>query len=182
LLRARALGQARQHYQCTRCREQWTPSSPDNPRILADAYTLREFTAGHRFEAGPFEVDAWTLPHFVPNAGMKLTADGHVLAYTGDTGPTPDIVTMARDADVLLAEVTFPGHEVPAHDAAYLPTARQAGEYAAQADVKRLILTHLWPGTDPSTTYAAAQRVYSADLDIAAPGITIAQGMTIDLG
>jgi len=107
---------------------------------------------------------------------MRLTADGHVLAYTGDTGPSPDTATMARDADVLLAEATFPDHVLPAQDAPYLSTARQAGEYAAKGDAKRLVLTHLWPGTDPSTTHAAAQRVYSADLDIATPG------MTIDLG
>jgi ribonuclease BN (tRNA processing enzyme) len=93
--------------------------------MLADAYTLREFTAGHRFEVGPFQADTWALPHFVPNAGIRLTADGHVLAYTGDTGPSPDIATMACDADVLLAEATFPDHVLPAQDAPYLSTARQ---------------------------------------------------------
>jgi hypothetical protein len=56
----------------------------DNPRMLADACALREFTAGHRFEVGPFQVDTWALPHFDPNAGVRLTADGHVLAYMGD--------------------------------------------------------------------------------------------------
>jgi ribonuclease BN (tRNA processing enzyme) len=96
-----------------------------------------------------------------------------VLAYTGDTGPSPDIATMARDADVLLAEATFPGRVLLARDAPYLSTARQAGEYAAKAGAKRLVLTHLRPGTDPSTAHAAAQRVYSADVDIAAPGMSI---------
>jgi ribonuclease BN (tRNA processing enzyme) len=148
----------------------------DNPRMLADAYALREFTAGGRFEVGPFQVDTWALPHFVPNAGMRLTADGRVLAYTGDTGPSDDIAVMARAADVLLAEATFPDHVLPARDAPYLSTARQAGEYAARADAARLILTHLWPGTDPAAARAAARRAYFADLDIAAPGLTIDLG------
>lgn len=60
----------------------------DNPRMLADAYALGEFSAGDRFEVGPFLVDTWALPHFVPNAGLRLTAGGRVLAYTGDTGPS----------------------------------------------------------------------------------------------
>jgi ribonuclease BN (tRNA processing enzyme) len=145
----------------------------DSPRMLAGAYALREFTAGDRFEVGPFQVDTWALPHFVPNAGMRLTADGHVLAYTGDTGPSPDIAAMARHADVLLAEATFPDHVLPAQDAPYLSTARQAGEHAAKAGAKRLVLTHLWPGTDRPAAQAAAQRVYSADVDIATPGMTI---------
>jgi ribonuclease BN (tRNA processing enzyme) len=148
----------------------------DNPRMLADAYVLCEFTIGHRFEVGPFEVDTWALPHWVPNAGMRLTAGGRVLAYTGDTGPSPDIAVMARDADVLLAEATFPDRELPAGDAPYLSTARQAGEHAARADARRLVLTHLWPGSDPSAARAAARRAYSADLDIAAPGLTIDLG------
>jgi len=145
----------------------------DNPRMLADAFALREFTAGDRLEVGPFQVDTWALPHFVPNAGMRLSVDGQVLAYTGDTGPSDDIAVMARGADVLLAEATFPDHVLPARDARYLSTARQAGEYAVRADAKRLVLTHLWPGTDPSAARDAAQRAYRADLDIATPGMTV---------
>jgi ribonuclease BN (tRNA processing enzyme) len=145
----------------------------DSPRMLAGAYALREFTAGHRFDVGPFQVDTWALPHFVPDAGVRLTAGGQVLAYTGDTGPSPDIVTMARDADVLLAEATFPEYMPPGHDARYLSTARQAGGYAAEARVSRLVLTHLWPGTVPTAACAAARRVYPGGLDVAAPGLTV---------
>ena len=178
LLRARALGEAS------------PPALPvhtlpgaadavlalDNPRMLADAYVLREFTAGHRFEVGPFLVDTWALPHFVPNAGLRLTAGGRVLAYTGDTGPSPDIAVMAREADVLLAEATFPDRVPSARDAPFLSTAGQAGQHAAGAGAGRLVLTHLWPGTDPAAARTAARRAYPADLDIAAPG------MIIDLG
>src|SRR5580704_9249640 len=141
--------------------------------MLAGAYALREFTAGRRLEAGPFQVDTWALPHFVPNAGIRLTAGGHVLAYTGDTGPSPDIVTLARDADVLLAEATFPEYMPAGQDARYLSTARQAGEYAAQARVRRLLLTHLWPGTVPAAACAAARRAYPAGLDVATSGLSL---------
>lgn len=145
----------------------------DKPRMLADSYILREFEAGDRFEVGPFQVETWDLPHFVPNAGMRLTAAGSVLAYTGDTGPSPEIVTLARGADVLLAEATFPEQVLPEKDAPFLTTARQAGEYAAEAGVRRLVLTHLWPGSDPSTAVAAARHAYSGSLDIAAAGMVI---------
>ena len=40
----------------------------------------------------------------------------------------------------------------------------------------RLVLTHLWPGADPSAARAAAQRAYPADVRVATPG------MIIDLG
>lgn len=148
----------------------------DHPRMVEGAYVLREFTAGRRFEIGPFQVDTWALPHFVPNAGTRLTAGGHVLAYTGDTGPSPDIVTMARDADLLLAEATFPDHVLPADNAPFLSTAAQAGEHAVRADVGRLVLTHLWPGTDPATARVAARRAYAGRLDVATPGLVVDLG------
>jgi len=104
----------------------------DAPPMLAGSYVLRDFAAPGRFGIGPFEVDSWMLPHFVPNAGLRLTAGGTVLAYTGDTGPSPDIVALARGADLLLAEATYP-YVVPADSAAYLSSAVAAGQNAARA-------------------------------------------------
>jgi phosphoribosyl 1,2-cyclic phosphodiesterase len=59
------------------------------PGTLQDAFTLVEFAAGDQFEVGPFQVQTRQLPHWVPNARIRLAADGQVLAYTGDTGPSP---------------------------------------------------------------------------------------------
>jgi ribonuclease BN (tRNA processing enzyme) len=148
----------------------------DTPGMLAGAYTVREFAAGDGFEAGPFGVETRSLPHFVPNAGMRLTAGGRVLAYTGDTGPSPEIVRLARDADVLLAETTFAERVLPEKDAPFLTTASQAGAFAAEAGARRLVLTHLWPGTDPATVLAAARRGYAGTLDVAVAGMVIEAG------
>ncbi|MGI5158587.1 hypothetical protein [Microbispora sp. CA-102843] len=48
---------------------------------------------------GPFDLTGLSLPHYVPNAGIRLMTDGIVLAYTGDTGPTPVLAELGRDAD-----------------------------------------------------------------------------------
>ena len=114
--------------------------------MLDDAFALRAFAAGERFEVGPFAVDTWALPHFVPNAGLRLTGGGRVLAYTGDTGPCPELADLARDADLFLAEATYTD-QVPAEDARYLSSARRRARHAARAGAGRLLLTHLWPGT-----------------------------------
>jgi ribonuclease BN (tRNA processing enzyme) len=45
----------------------------DPPSTLAGSYELSEFTARAPFSIGPFEIDSWMLPHFVPNAGLRLT-------------------------------------------------------------------------------------------------------------
>lgn len=140
----------------------------DRKGMLDDAISLREFEPGERFVTGPFEVRTHPLPHWLPNAGLRLTADGESVAYTGDTGPSPDLVDLARNADLFLAEATFP-REVPAESAAFLSSAWQAGQTAARAGVARLMLTHLQPGTDHQEAMAAAAENYDGEIDVASP-------------
>jgi ribonuclease BN (tRNA processing enzyme) len=147
----------------------------DRPGMLDTCYLLHEFVPGARFEIGPYAVATRSLPHWVPNAGIRLTAGGRRLAYTGDTGPCPDITDLARDADVFIAEATY-AEEVPEHSAKYLSSARQAGRYAAQAHVSRLLLTHLWPGSDPRDSVNAARRAYDGDITVADSGLVIDLG------
>ncbi|MDP9208887.1 MAG: MBL fold metallo-hydrolase, partial [Actinomycetota bacterium] len=147
----------------------------DGPGTLDGASAVVEFTAGDSLEVGPFRVDTWPLPHYVANAGMRLTADGQVLAYTGDTGPSRAIVELARDADLFLAEASFP-ERVPADAARYLSSAWQAGEAAAVAGARRLLLTHLLPGTDPVLAEDAARRAYRGELTVATGGVVVELG------
>jgi ribonuclease BN (tRNA processing enzyme) len=138
----------------------------DRSGMLDDAVSVREFGPGDRFAVGPFDVRSWLLPHWLPNAGLRLTAGRETLAYTGDTGPSPDLIELARDADVFLAEATYP-RVVPADSARYLSSARQAGQTAARAGVGRLVLTHLWPGTEHQAALDAAAESYHGDIDVA---------------
>ncbi len=143
----------------------------DRPGMLDDAYELRLFAPGDRFDIGPFHVATWALPHMVPNAGVRLSAGSRTLAYTGDTGPSPVLAELARHADLLLAEATY-AEEVPDESRAFLFSARQAGELASEAGAKRLVLTHLMPGADPERSLAAARRRYQGDVTVAHSGET----------
>jgi ribonuclease BN (tRNA processing enzyme) len=138
----------------------------DRPGMLADAYVLHELTAGQQVSVGPFRLQSRLLPHWVPNLGVRLSAGGQVIAYTGDCGPCADVVELARDADLLLAEATYVC-QVPADSRRYLSSARQAGQQAAQAGAGQLTLTHLWPGTDPAAAQAAAAEQYDGPVNVA---------------
>jgi ribonuclease BN (tRNA processing enzyme) len=143
----------------------------DRPGMLSHAYARHEFHPGDRLGIGPFTAETRLLPHFMPNAGIRLAAAGAVLAYTGDTGPSPDVAELARGADVLLAEASYP-EQVPADSARYLSSARQAGRYAADAGVGRLLLTHLMPGTDPDASREAAG-AFNGSIDVATTGLVV---------
>src|SRR5258705_2624517 len=131
--------------------------------MLSDAYVLHEFTAGSRLDIGPFHAETRLLPHSLPNAGVRLAAGDRVFAYTGDPGPSPDVVELARDVDLLLAEATYVD-QVPEDSRRFLSSARQAGRQAAHAGVRHLLLTHLQPGTDPTAACAAAREGYDGEV------------------
>lgn len=144
----------------------------DRPGLLTDAYDLIEFEPGERISLGPFDVTTRLLPHSRTNAGLRLTADGQTLAYTGDTGPNPYIADLARDADLLIAEATY-AEQVPWDVVLELSSAREAGQNAAKARADRLLLTHLWPGSDPQPFLEAARQSYDGDVAIAETGLVI---------
>lgn len=144
----------------------------DRPGMLAGGYVLHEFTPGSSLDIGPFGAETRLLPHSLPNAGIRLAAGGQVLAYTGDSGPDDGVVSLARDADLLLAEASY-ADQVPDDSRRYLSSARQQGRQATAAGARRLLLTHLLPGTDPAAARAAAGHGYRGETGVAAPGLVL---------
>jgi ribonuclease BN (tRNA processing enzyme) len=147
----------------------------DRPGLLDDAIELHPFEAGSSFAIGPLAVDSRLLPHSVPNAGVRLTAGGRSLVYTGDAAPDPALIELARDAGLLLAEASFVD-ALPERDGPTLSSARDAGRQASEASVGALVLTHLLPGTDRRRSAAAARAQFSGPVHVARPGLRVEVG------
>lgn len=146
----------------------------DRPGMLDAGYQLHQLAGGGQLQIGPFRAHTRLLPHMLPNLGVRLAAGGRVLAYTGDCGPSPELVELARDADLLVAEATYP-EQVPADLAGSLSSARDAGRQARDAGAGRLLLTHLQPGTDPAAARAAAAAAgYGGEVGVASSGLVVA--------
>lgn len=75
---------------------------------------------------------------------------GRKLVYGGDTAYCPALVTLARDADVLIHEATYLKEDAALADRASHATSVTAARVAAEAGVGTLILTHF------STRYEGA--------------------------
>jgi ribonuclease BN (tRNA processing enzyme) len=147
----------------------------DRPGMLDAAYDLHEFDIGDAFDIGPLRAETRELPHFVPNAAVRLTGAGRSLVYTGDGGPTPALVELADAADLLVAESTYID-DVPSDSRGLLCDARTAGRQAASARAGRLMLTHLWPDDDPEAALRAAATEYAGPTAVARPGVTVDLG------
>ena len=97
------------------------------------------------------------------------------MAYSGDTGPGSDVVTLAKDVDLLLCEASIAG-ERDEHSYPYHLTAAEAGAVAEAAGARRLMLTHFMTGVDPVIAVAEAQVVFAGAVDAAEPGATFTIG------
>lgn len=53
-------------------------------------------------------------------------------------------------------------------------TAREAGEAAAAADARRLMLTHFWPGNDRERSRESAGEVFDKEILLADEGLAVA--------
>src|SRR5690242_19240796 len=79
----------------------------DQIKALKGACEVHEFEAGDAFSVGPFEIESRPLPHSIPNAGVRISAGGRSITYTGDAGPSDDLVDLAGGTDLLPAEATY---------------------------------------------------------------------------
>lgn len=142
----------------------------DSGHPMTDAFDFVTVAPG-KAEIGPFAVTFEHMNHPVETFAVRIEHEGKAIAYSADTGPTENLVSLAAGADVLLCEASFtdgPGLPADLH-----LTARQAGEHATRAGVGRLVLTHLVPWGDRERAQEEAAASYRGNLTLAAPGMVL---------
>jgi ribonuclease Z len=99
---------------------------------------------------------------------------GRRVAVTGDTRPCPGVVAGAAGADLLVHDSTFGDAEAARAEETMHSTAREAGRMAREAEVRRLVLTHLSTRYDhtPETLVAQAREEYQ-HVEVAHDGLTL---------
>jgi ribonuclease BN (tRNA processing enzyme) len=148
--------------------------SIDSQVVMRRAFSFTEIAPGESFEIGPFHIETEPMAHLgIPALGFRMSSDGVVLAYTGDTGPTHRVVDIARDADLLLSEATWQDRDdlLPFH-----LSSRQAAIHAREAGAARLVLTHIWPTLDKEISRRQAAEEYDGPIELATEGDTFEVG------
>ena len=125
---------------------------------------------GHPVEVGPFTIETVRAAHPVESYCIRVSAGGRTLVYSGDTGPSPDLVALARGADVALFEASFVGRDNP--PGLHLSGA-DAGRIATEAGAGMLVLTHLVAWNDNEQVVAEARSTFAGPLEVARSGMTI---------
>lgn len=98
------------------------------------------------------------------SVAYRFEAQGRALVFSGDCDYDAGIIRHSRDADLLILDCSttdalkYPGH----------CSAGECGRIAAQAKVKRLLLTHLYPLVGVvDSRLAEARKAFTGDVDLA---------------
>lgn len=94
---------------------------------------------------GDFTVKSIPVEHSDESIAYRITGSGgKSVVYSGDTDFSDNLVTLAKNADILICESALPDElKVAGH-----LTPSLAGRIARQANVKKLVLTHFYPECD----------------------------------
>ena len=150
----------------------YAPSAADLAETdLTDVFDFRAVADGSCADVAGVRLRAGRVDHPCEAYALRVEHDGRSLVYSGDTGPCAGLVELARGADVLLCEATWPHvtewwTEPPT--GVHL-SGRQAGEHAAAAGVGRLLLTHVPTWFDGAELLAEAEEAFDGPVELVAP-------------
>ncbi|MGD2149676.1 MAG: MBL fold metallo-hydrolase [Desulfobacterales bacterium] len=137
----------------------WIELAPDLLTIVEldnTAYDMRAFD--------DFKVESLPVDHNPESIAYRITnSGGKSVVYSGDTDVSENLVTLSKDADLLICESALPDElKVKGH-----LTPSLAGEIADRANVRKLVLTHFYPECDQVDIEKECRKTYSGPLLLA---------------
>jgi ribonuclease BN (tRNA processing enzyme) len=113
-----------------------------------DIFTVHSIPVAHNEESIAFRIE--------DNRGRSVV-------YSGDTDFSENLITLSRNADLLICESSMPDNmKIPGH-----LTPSLAGEIAARSNVKKLLLTHFYPECDKADIASECRRTFNGKLILA---------------
>jgi len=104
------------------------------------------------YNEGGLKISSMPVNHGpVPALAFRIEYKGHVVVYSGDTSSVSDnMITISKNADLLIYDtaITKDLPTVPVFHLLHTPPER-IGQVAAAANVKKLVLSHITPVTEP---------------------------------
>ena len=133
---------------------------PDGLMKIEELHTRKE----DKKEFDTFSIFSAPVAHTPHSLGFRIEdSSGKTIVYSGDTGYCEEMVDLARDADLLILESSFPDEkEITGH-----LTPSRAGDIATRSGAKKLLLTHFYPECLKVDIEAQCRKTYQGELILA---------------
>ncbi|GEC04278.1 MBL fold metallo-hydrolase [Streptomyces spinoverrucosus] len=135
--------------------------------FLSGVFDFRPLHDGHTAQYGELHLTSRAVAHDVEAYGLRVTCDGRVFAYSGDSGPCAGLGELARDADLFLCEADIDEHREG--EQVHL-TPEDVGATARAAGVRELLVTHVGPTLTPEAATARAAAAFGGPTGTAREG------------
>jgi ribonuclease BN (tRNA processing enzyme) len=122
--------------------------------FLDEVFDVNEYDPAIHLEINDVKLSFCRTRHYIETYAIRADCGKASVVYSADTAPCDEIVEHARNCSLFLCESTL-GLGSEDGERGHL-TAEEAGQLAARAGARRLILTHY------SSTYAADELVEAA--------------------
>jgi len=114
-------------------------------------------------EAEDFSLITTPVRHVVPTLALRINSklNSSSFVYSSDTGPCPELVALAKEADILVHECSA------SRPSQWHTTPAQAAQLAESCGVKKLILLHFWPTMEMEKVYEEASQHFKGEILLA---------------
>ncbi len=119
-------------------------------------------------------ITPYPTKHPIESYGLRLeeNSTGKIIAYSGDSAYTEELIDCAKDADLFLCEATWceNGDDKPSD---IHMSGHDAGIIAARAGVSRLVLVHIPPWFNAEGALEAARQHFDGPIELGYSGMVI---------
>ncbi len=133
----------------------------------SSALDWRPVSDGDAAHVGALGLSFHRTDHAVETLAVRVEGAGRALGYSADTGTRWSLTELGTDLDLVLCEASY---TVDHEGTLGHMSGRQAGEQAARAGARRLVLTHRWPTIAASTVRAEAEAAFGKPVEQAIIG------------
>jgi ribonuclease BN (tRNA processing enzyme) len=135
--------------------------------FLDEAFDIREFDPAKPLPIGHGELRFAHTTHYITSFAIRYQSNGSSITYSADTAPDKRVVELARGTDLFLCEATLLHDEPEAGDVRGHSTSAEAAQMAADAGVRRLVLTHYSQDATARDLEESAKTIYTGEIVVA---------------
>jgi len=136
--------------------------SRDSTLLFDEVYDTNEIVAGDQVDVGPLHFEFLHSIHPAPTLSVRCTWDGRTFVYSSDSAGGKPLLQAARGADTFLCEATW--DQLDGFPEGIHLDGTLAGQAARDAEVGRLLLTHVSPEANRTRIAADAGAAFPGEV------------------